>query len=428
MSREYKIGVLILMLWTLIVTVARAARFPNDFSEAHWLLDYRFGFMKRGLVGEVVSAVTYVFQVPVTEQLIRLLSVATFVTFCVAVLGVSVRVVQRAGWSVDAVLVVLVFLSSPFVVMSAHLIGYYDNIVIMLTILSIMLLLMRRQWIAISLQVLAVLVHENSLVLGFPVFCLAWLLARAQIQDRQATSIPSGLPMFALSLPVIAFLVIFVNQPTITAPDFVPLFTAHLAEFPFIERNAHVMVPVWLTTTAAEYFALQIGAYARNPFLLDSYGFVLPTVFTLLCFVMRAFRLRDISLESGVLLGICLMPLVTLLFAWDIHRIWTFSIVTSFLALWVFAETQTTSLDSSAMRFLALLSLCMNALVLTPLMDGQVDQLGFYSRLLWYAPVISGSLVIILARRDVCGAGRLSIRGRSIIEIIRPRGKKLPKD
>ena len=39
----------VLMLGALVATVLRTIRWPNDWSEAHWLLDYRFGFVKRGL-------------------------------------------------------------------------------------------------------------------------------------------------------------------------------------------------------------------------------------------------------------------------------------------------------------------------------------------------------------------------------------------
>jgi len=37
--------------WAMVITMARAVRYPNDFAEAHWLLDYRFGFIKRALAG-----------------------------------------------------------------------------------------------------------------------------------------------------------------------------------------------------------------------------------------------------------------------------------------------------------------------------------------------------------------------------------------
>jgi hypothetical protein len=34
----------VLLPLTVALTLSRAMRWPNDFAEAHWLLDYRFGF------------------------------------------------------------------------------------------------------------------------------------------------------------------------------------------------------------------------------------------------------------------------------------------------------------------------------------------------------------------------------------------------
>ena len=46
---------LALVAWAMAVTMARAVRYPNDFAEAHWLLDYRFGFIRRGFAGTLLS-------------------------------------------------------------------------------------------------------------------------------------------------------------------------------------------------------------------------------------------------------------------------------------------------------------------------------------------------------------------------------------
>src|SRR5688572_14664661 len=106
-----KHAIIVLMIYTLVVTIVRSFRTPNDFSEAHWLLDYRFGFMKRALVGEIVSLVTGYLSIPITAQLISALSAAAFLIYCSTLVVLSLRIVQRSGWSTATVLVVLVFLS-----------------------------------------------------------------------------------------------------------------------------------------------------------------------------------------------------------------------------------------------------------------------------------------------------------------------------
>jgi len=51
MSR--KIVLVFLYLYALAFSILKTARFPNEWAESHWLLDYRFGFIKRGLAGEI---------------------------------------------------------------------------------------------------------------------------------------------------------------------------------------------------------------------------------------------------------------------------------------------------------------------------------------------------------------------------------------
>lgn len=50
MSLVRKGGMIVLIVYTFVITSLRTLRSPNDFAEAHWLLDYRFGFIKRGLI------------------------------------------------------------------------------------------------------------------------------------------------------------------------------------------------------------------------------------------------------------------------------------------------------------------------------------------------------------------------------------------
>ena len=48
-----RISVFLILLYTLAFSVGKTLRFPNDWAESHWLMDYRFGFIKRGLAGEI---------------------------------------------------------------------------------------------------------------------------------------------------------------------------------------------------------------------------------------------------------------------------------------------------------------------------------------------------------------------------------------
>jgi len=231
---------------TLVVTILRAARLPNDFSKAHWLIDYRFGFVKRGLIGTAISLTTRAMHIRPTEQLVAVLSGVQFVIFCAVLIAVALRVVHRSGWSTSAILAALVFFSSPFMVMSAHLIGYFDNIIIVLGVLSIALLLNGRIWSAAAVQAIAILVHENALLVGFPAFCLAWLLVnrlRVQSEGRR-------LAVWPLVLPVATFLILVVTQS--------------LAPTTLSNRSRHICQPFRSSRGIFRTPACPIGSRSRS--------------------------------------------------------------------------------------------------------------------------------------------------------------------
>jgi hypothetical protein len=416
MTLTRKLEIAALIIYTFVVTVLRAFRTPNDFAEAHWLLDYRFGFIKRGLVGEIVSLVTRFLSIPVTEQLIATLAIVTFLIFCAVVVAVSLRIVQRSAWSTGSVLVALVFLSSPFAVMSAHLIGYYDSIAIVLGIGSIALLLKGRPWLGACLLVPAFLIHENSLVLAFAPFCLAWLLS----QSRNLKLGRPRLSFLPLLLPLCAFLVMAISQELFVSQNFKELAQAYLSQFPFIQEDRNMLVPQSLSTSFLFYYSLYAEQFPNKVFAIDMHGLVLPSALAILFYLVSVYRIRDLSLESLILLGVCFAPQLMQLVAVDTPRIWSYTIVCAFLALWIYVETAMMQEDSSASELLCLVTLIANAVILTPLMDFQIDHYTLQTRLLLYAPVVVGSLALVLFDGKTSIAERLSIQGSTISSLLSP--------
>ena len=80
------------IVFTLLVTIGRSLRLPNEFAMTHWLFDYRFGFMKRALVGASVGVVTNLAGVPLSPTGIATLSLGLLVAF----FGVLLMVLFRA--------------------------------------------------------------------------------------------------------------------------------------------------------------------------------------------------------------------------------------------------------------------------------------------------------------------------------------------
>jgi hypothetical protein len=366
--------------------------------------------VKRGLIGEIVSLITRYLSVPVTAQLIFILSAVAFLIYCALITILSLRIVQSSDWSTGAVLGTLVFLSSPFIVMSAHLMGYYDNIVIVLGIGSIALLLKDKPWLGAWLQVPALLTHENSIVLIFPLFCLAWLLVNSR---RQKLGVPL-LPFLPLLVPVCTFLAIAASPKFFLSEDFVKLYTAHLSQFPFIQEKRNTIVPVLIARSFLDYYASQSKIFADRISTAAMYGVILPSTLAILCFAVRVYRIRNLSAEAFVLLGVCLAPQLMHLVAWDTGRIWTYTIICAYLALWIYSEIVTPHKDSSTNRLLCFAALVANVVMLTPLMDKETDKYTLMTRLILYTPVILGSLALILYEGNTSVVERLSIQGLGI--------------
>lgn len=408
-----RIGLSAILSYTLFITILRAVCFPNDFAEAQWLLDYRFGFVKRGFVGTIISLLTTFMHVPITEQLVTILSCVAFAVFCLVIITVGLRVVHLSGWTTGSVLAVLTFFSSPFIVMSAFLIGYYDNIIIILFVISIVLLLKGKIWIASWLQVISILVHENALLISFPVFCLAWLLVNGKIHKEGGTL----LPFAPLLLPIGTFLVLIVSQSVFLPGDFAQSFASYLSNFKFVQNNRSTLAPKWITTTFFEYYSLQGGKFIGRLSSPSMFGLVLPSVLALLCFTLDAYSIQEISTESILLLVVCFVPQIMHMVAWDTSRIWTYSILCIFLSLWVYTEVLTERrVISSVVMFICLATLVLNIINITPFYD-ENEHFSLRTRLLLYTPVIGATLIMILCQDVLPIKERFYIRGLAISKL-----------
>jgi hypothetical protein len=379
------------MLWTLAVTCLRGARLPNDFSKEHWFIDYRFGFVKRGLIGTVVWLTTAIARTRPSERLIQALSVGMFLLFCAALVWLCLRIVRRSNWASGPALALLVFLSSPFVVMSAHLIGYYDNIIIVLTIVSLALLFRDRIWAAAIVQAISILVHENALLIGFPPFILAWRLQRI---GRSASRQSSLAPL----VPLVAFATIALAQAA--APHSLERsLTGYLATYPFLAPAiGAVRVPHWITITFYDSYTLHQGHFQERLLSQPLITLVLPTLLAILGSVFEAFPIGAVSVDSLLILGTCLVPEAMHVMAWDTARIWTYTIIDALFVWWAYAELGTVRESGSQwMEIVCLIVLLVNAIAATPLMDGLRDRFEVTTRLLLYAPALAAASWIAIS-------------------------------
>lgn len=378
----------LLLCFTLGVTAARAIRWPNDFAEAHWLLDYRFGFVKRGLPGQLLSSGLRPFGASPNEAAIAIVAAVVGSALGAVLLWMAWRVCRDAGWSGASVLAALAFLSSPFVVMSAHLSGYFDGILVLLTVAAAALMLNGRGWAAGATAAVAMLVHESAIVVGFPVVCLAWWVAKSEGVRGLRAGAHAAAPLL---LPIVAFGLVAASARFLP-PDFQLQYSTRLARFPFVAGDMHVFVPEWLTPGVAEHIAEQRHRVIERLASSEMHGLVLATVAALLTYLMAAHRIRARSVTMLLVLAAVAAPQLLHAAAWDTVRIWTWSAAMAFLAVWVVARVRPTAGGvPAAVRLVAFGAIVLNVIASTPLYDGQAERFPVFMRLLLYAPVIAVS-------------------------------------
>jgi hypothetical protein len=101
-------------------------------------------------------------------------------------------------------------------------------------------------------------------------------------------------------------------------------------------------------------------------------------------------------------------------------RVWTYTIVCSFLALCTYSELFPVAEDSSTLSLLCLSVLALNIVAVTPLMDGQVEHLNLRIRLCLYTPVMVTSLALLYRADHIRVEERFTIRGVNILRLLYP--------
>jgi hypothetical protein len=410
-----KIWIIVALFWTYLATIGRSIRLPSDFAKAHWLLDYQFGFVKRGFMGSIVSQILKMAHLQHTEQQIHVLSFLFFALFSMMIMVAVFRILNHTKWSMHAFFIILVFLSSPFIVMSANLMGFYDHIVIMILAVSIAFLLRGKIWTASILQAVSIFIHESSILVTFPVFCFAWLL----INSRRRQSDQKPLSVTPLCFPIAAFLFMVVFTHFFISKDFTDQFIRYLTSFKFIQNDQSTLMPNWISMSFFEWFLSQKGAFIGRIASVCMYGLVLPTVFVILSYIVKSYKIKEISIEIVLIVFVCFIQQILHAVAWDTARIWTYPILSSFVILWVYSECFEMRLDMHFHKIiLCLIVILMNVISMTPLQDGIIENFSFKIRLLLFAPVLVSLMIMLIPIIQQTSGKKWTVQGIPWLNLI----------
>ena len=137
--------------------------------------------------------------------------------------------------------------------MSAHLNGFYDNLLILLSIAAIMLVRQGKRAIAAGVVTVGILVHENIFLVGLPsvLFAMVYYQVQKDGQFNLKVILRQALPFL---LPVLAFIALFLFQSYYLNGDLLRnQLAAYLSQFEFIERNRDKTVPDAFTVSFLDY-------------------------------------------------------------------------------------------------------------------------------------------------------------------------------
>jgi len=403
-SKYYEQIIRVALYLVCIITVIRALRWPNDWAEAQWLISYNFGFIKRGIIGTLFLP----FANRNPEFTIGILSMLLFIAMCVLLLSISMRIIRLNDSNISSLLLSLLFFTSPYLVMSAHLNGYFDNILILLTVFACVLLKKNRILFSSFVVSVGVLTHEIIFVVGFP-SVVFFAMVQHIVQTKPPTARTLALGFISrykalVFMPVFVFLCLVLNQTFLDATVLRSQLISHLSQFTFIECNRNIMVPDAITNSFFDYLSDQSPKFMYricNPIYIPHIGLAL---FIIILYVWRV--LKDTDFKWVIFVGftlIVVLPLALHVIAWDTSRIWTYPLVVAFLGVWSITEAippHRIQEESIIFFIFTIMVIAFQIFISTPLMDGEIERFSTEMRFLLYLPPIM--LVSFVIARNYC--------------------------
>ena len=395
------------IFWAFFITISRALRWPNDWAEAQWLISYKFGFVKRGLPGTLIAPFVNLGRINNNVDIvIKIISTIFLLLFCAVLLWICLRIIQKSLFNIYSVLVVLIFSTSPFVVMSAHLNGYFDHIIVILVVFSCWALFNGKVWLISIILSTGILVHEITFLIGFPVVIFLALVQYIKETNNLNTKqlITGYFSRYKLLflIPSVTLLIIIINQTIFIEPAELKIrLVAYLTQFDFIQDKRNFVVPNAFTTSFFAYFSQQGPMFMQRITDLTHLLHIGLPIIILLHYVWHNLSaIRYKKLIFGVLVAITLLPLSLHVIACDTSRIWSYPLLVAMLSLWGVTEIlpANNNVDKEPFVFyiIGLILLISQIFILTPLMDGAQEQYSNGMRIILYSPTFIIFTIFIL--------------------------------
>ncbi len=315
-------GVLFLM------GIYRGIRFPRYWGATHYFLSYDLGFIKRGLIGSIISLsnITFLY----SYQFVFLFSFALFLINCLLLFSLIRELIKTNNLLVRYC--ALIYCSSYAIIMFTYCIGFFDHILLLFTLCLIKVNnFTYRYWLFLILMPIVLCIHEAAFLIFFPVIFLTFWLGYLDkpSTDRLVLIFIAGL----ISISIVCFL----SAQTLPAEQIFVLYQQLQNKVDF---TVHPGVLTLLGRSGTDnifyvYQSMSMPGYQFNG--LNSLVITLPS----LCFLIVSVRRHIVIYKKHSLLNCffvffaCLSPLLLHLWGTDVNRWHTLTITTTFLVLYL---------------------------------------------------------------------------------------------
>ncbi|WP_369856547.1 hypothetical protein [Candidatus Thalassolituus haligoni] len=421
------------VLMSVVVSSVKGWSGLHSWAMSNWEISYDFGFFKRGLLGTLTR--------PLLDSgwlgwnrtdWVLVVGSVLLVLFGMLVVWLTLQAGRQSGGktrpSRTDQLILLALLVSPLMVMASNLVGYLDYAVYLLGAGAIGCALQRKYLIATGLLLVAILIHEAALFVGYPIAVLTIIFQQARLGRHSLLfwKWPGAAQVMTLA-PLLVLGWIFYTQSHFEQSDALRTYLLQRCEQDLrlldfrpskIYPGAEHMVELIMHSFDG-FWQEELSKGLQR--LKDTESLV---VFgPLLAWLLLATLAAMVGLPFRLLLSVLLVlaslaPLLMHLIAFDTNRIWLMPVVNLLFARWVVQNYQQrpAGLLAELLTDLGAIVLIVAYSVLTPIVmvDELILTLYFYDYVIWYALTMLVAVSIFIGKYyPLVQAGKLVLAART---------------
>lgn len=396
MSR--KVQFILLFIYSFTFSILKTIRFPNGWAKAHWLLDYRFGFIKRGFSGEVFSLFF-----EKNEFNIRLVSAFILAALYIVIFYIAVKQTQKSKGNIYDVLFYVIFFLSQYIVLSAYIIGYMELHIFLITVFAVLLVKSGKYFLASILLLICLLIHEIAVFISLPICFFAIIIEKIPVSDESFSLDKNFIidvlkkSAILLTLPIIFMIGLSFYQELYSVNHRKELFN-YLMQFTFVKDYISELVARSYTETFRYYLSTESRYFFIRMFSKCAVFFGIPILY-LLFIVYKKYASKLNIYLFFILVIVTLSPLLLNMIAWDTYRIWSYPYASIFLIFWIlnskFNTEDFSGKPSPWVIIFFIICVLLLSLRKTPLFDREVERFSLTERIIISLPIILGGIYYV---------------------------------